>query len=904
MIGLIGVFVGLAWDSFWNNNPYLSVVFRFFWQSFFLFLVVTAVGAPLGVVINEIHYHPKDKNSASEFIELFNSSGQEVDLHGWQIDLGVRFTFPSGAKILPEGFVVVAKSPEGLKATFGKEAIGAWKGKLKHGGEALLLKDAKGGVIDQVNFGTGFPWPTAADGEGASLELIHPAMDHLAGSSWRSSGFVVGKNTVGKPTPGERNSTAVVAPLPSITAIGHAPVQPKPGEAVRVGARVVAAAGVKSVTLDYQVVDPGKYIRKSDPAFEKDWTSLPMRDDGKDGDVRGGDAVYSVLLPGKLQQNRRLIRYRISAEDARGQSIRVPYSDDDCPNFSYFCFGGFSPWAGFAGKPSEGVAVVFANSLFATLPSLTLLAAQEDVENSQWDGAANKKDFTGTMVSGGKVYDHVTFSNRGQGSATVSGKNKWGFKFNPSRDFEMPAKGNDRHPRTVNSLSMNACASPWVHSNRGMAGLDEAVAFRSYEVAGVPSPQCRYVQFRVIDGVEEAAKDGVSGDLWGLYQLIENPDGSFLKERDLPDGNIYRMAGAPEKKHQGVGQPKDHADYDGWIGPVRGGADENWWRANVNLPVYYSFHAINRLVGNVDLRPSENHFLYHGEKNRWLPIPWDLDMVFIPKTHQPGFMELSRCLEVPALRLEYRNRCREILDLFCDDPTPRGGQFGQLIDEFLLILHPPGQRLGWPELDQYIWNYHPRTVDKGAFYRNPDKQTMAGGDFLRTLATPDFGGFVKYITDYVTALRPADAPWKLNDGIAAGYGYGYLLAESESAEIPERPKISFTGLANYPANALAFTSTPFASKKAGAQFAAIQWRLGEITAPVQIGARRHYELQPIWESAELSPFQPGLRLPVNLAQVGSTYRVRVRLKDNAGRFSRWSEPITFTATAPVGATAK
>ena len=870
-----------------------------------LFFIAFATSrACAAVVINEIHYHPKDKTSPSEFIELLNTGTAEVSLAGWKFDTGVKFTFPEGTKIAPGGFVVIVKNRDGFKAAFGKDAVGAWKGKLKNDGEALVLRDEKGAVVDQVRFGTGFPWPTAADGEGASLELVNPAMDRLAGSSWRSSGFVPGKAEVGKPTPGERNSTASDVPPPSISAIGHAPLQPKPAELVRLAARIVAAGGVKGVTLHYQVVDPGKYIRKSDAAFEKDWTSVPMRDEGKDGDTRAGDGVFSAQLPATLQQHRRLIRYRISAEDARGQTMRVPYADDACPNFTYFCFAGFPPWAGFPGAPGQGVPLVFPATLFTTLPAMTLLAAGDDVEKSQWDANANKKDFTGTLVADGKVYDHITFSNRGQGSANVCGKNKWGFKFNPTREFVIPEKPNDKKPRTMNTLSMNACSSPWVQCNRGMAGLDEALSFRAYEIAGVPSPQCRYVQFRVIDGAEEAPKDQYAGDLWGLYTLIEDPDGSFLNERDLPDGNIYRMAGGPDKKHQAAGQDKGNGDVDGFMNQARGGADENWWRANLNLPAYYSFHALNRLVGNVDVRPNENHFLYHGANNRWVPIPWDLDMMFIPKAHQPGYIDLQRCLEVPALRNEYRNRCREILDLFCDDPGPRGGQFGQLVDEVVSILRPPGQRVGWPELDQCVWNHHPRTVDKGAFYRNPAKQKMADGEFQRTLATPDFPGFVKYIADYVTAARPATAPWKLSDGIASGYGYGYVLADSESAEIPDRPKLTYTGLPNFPVNALAFTTTPFSSKKGGAEFAAMQWRLADISPPAEPGARRRYEIESVWESAETTPFNAALRLPINLAKAGATYRLRVRLKDNARRYSRWSEPIQFTATPPASGPAK
>ncbi len=894
------------------NNPRLPlllVVLRNFYKilaAIFLTALV-APGAHAAVVINEIYFHPKDKTSPSEFIELFNSGTAEVPLGGWKFDDGVKFTFPADAKIAAGGYLVIAKDLEAFKAAFGKDAFGKWKGKLKSGGESIELRDATGAVADHVKYDTGFPWPTAADGEGSSLELVNPAMDHLAGSSWRSSGFTPGKTEPGKPTPGEKNSTAADVPPPSISAIGHAPVQPKGAEPVRVAARVVAPGGVKAVTLLYQIEEPGKYLRKTDEAFEKTWTPVPMHDDGKDGDVKAADGVFTAVLPAALQQHRRLIRYRISAEDAKSQTVRVPYADDACPNFAYFCYTAPPPWSGFPGKPGEGQPVTFPSTLFATLPAMTLLGVKEDVEQSQWDGGANKKKFYGTLVADGKVYDHIEFHNRGQASTNVCGKNKWGFKFNPARDFQPAEMASHPLKRGMDSVSMDACASPWVQINRGMAGLDEALSFRAYEIAGVPSSRCRHVQFRVIDGAEEQTKDQYTGDLWGLYLLVEDPDGGFLHERDLPDGNLYRMAGVADKKHQAAKQDKGTGDVDGFMGKVRGGADEAWWRANVNLPDYYSFHAMNRLLANVDLRENENHYLYHGGDNRWTPIPWDLDMMFIPKSHQSGRIDLARCLDVPPLRNEYRNRCREILDLFCDDVRPNGGQFFQLVDEYVAIMHPAGQRLGWPELDQCIWNFHPRTTDKGSFYRNPSTQSMSGGEFRRTLASPDFAGFAKYIVDFVTSPRPANAPWKLNDGIPVGYGYGYLVADSESADLPDQPTITYTGLPSYAANGLAFATTPFASKK-GTQFAAVQWRLGEVAAPglpgFQPGQPRRYELEPVFITADLAPFNAALRLPINIAKPGATYRARVRMKDNTGRYSRWSEPLQFTATPPAGAVVK
>ncbi len=122
----------------------------------------------------------------------------------------------------------------------------------------------------------------------------------------------------------------------------------------------------------------------------------------------------------------------------------------------------------------------------------------------------------------------------------VSGKNKWGFKFNRTHDYQPSEFAGLPLTRGMDSVSTNGCASPWVQSNRGMAGLDEAVSFRAYELAGVPASRCRHVQFRVIDAAEEQTTKQYTGDLWGLHLLVENPDGGFLDERELPDWKLHR----------------------------------------------------------------------------------------------------------------------------------------------------------------------------------------------------------------------------------------------------------------------------------------------------------------------------------------------------------------------------
>jgi len=860
------------------------------------------------VVINEVYFDPPEKTKHTRFIELFNSTDAAVDLANWQFTEGVHFTFPAGTSIDPHGYIIVAQNLEQFSQEFGKKAIGPFEGSLRSRGEKIELRDAHGAVVESFTYGAGFPWPTATDGVGASLERINPKMPADNPASWRSSGYPVISGEAKSPdkrnkpdmhpTPGAQNSAYSEKLPPIVDQVAHAPLVPHTGQTLAIGARVRSPAGLHSVTLEYQIVEPGAYIRRNDDAYDTGWTAVPMHDDGKDGDARASDSIFTAVLPGSVSAHRRLIRYRIIAEDNAGLKVRVPYDDDDCPNFAAFCYNGAPAWTGSI-EPGKTPPLTFPTGLMQTLPKLILIANKDDVTHSQWDGGYNKKKVRGTIVGDdGRVYDNVQFHNRGQASTFVSGKNKWGFKFDRGHNFDGRDEWGRKFAHFWDNMPMNACASPWVQSNRGMAGLDEAVSFRLYELAGVPSPRVRHVQYRVIDSAEEAsAKNQYEGDLWGLYLVVEEPDGGFLSTRKLPEGNVYRIAGDNgDRKHQAPDQPKDGADWNSFRDASRNGQPEAWWREHMDMPSFYSFHAINRLVGNVDLREGDNHYFYHRPDGHWTVIPWDLDMMFIPKGHQSGRIDQDRCLDNPGLQLEYKNRCRELLDLLCSDAAPNGGQVGQVVDEFASIIHPRGYQLAWPELDQCLWDFNPHTSDKGAFYRNP---TNGGpdGNWKRTLATPDFFGFAKFITDFCTDTRP-ESKWARDDGDPRGYGFGYLRDEANDPAVPDRPKISFAGLPGYSVNDLRFQCTPFNGSK-GAGFAAMQWRIGEISAPgipgYVAGQPRRYEIEDVWTSPEITTFSNQIKVPAASVHSGATYRARVRMKDNTGRWSRWSEPVQFVA---------
>jgi len=671
--------------------------------------------------------------------------------------------------------------------------------------------------------------------------------------------------------------------------IEHTPHSPKSGEPVTLTAQINPNVALTNLVLHLQVVEPGNYLRRSDAAFSNSWQELSMQLTSR--------KIATATIPVDVQQHRRLIRYFISFNEKDGNPSRIPSVTNECPNFAYFVYDGVPAFTG-ASQPKKTPPLTFPADFMKTLPTYHLIARDEDVAQSQWDGGANKKRFFGTLIYDGEVYDHVQFHNRGKASTYVAGKNKWGFKFNDGAPFH------DRdlwgRPTTWKGISLTACASPWAQVNRGMAGMDEAVSFRAYQLAGVPSASTHWIQFRVISHRDEvSAKSQYEGDEWGLYQVVQEPSSDWLREQHLPDGDIY----TPETgvKHHAKDSPTNDVLYQAFMNGSQRDSPESWWRTNLDLPNYYTFHALNRALGNVDVRPGANHYLYREPDGRWCVVPWDLDMMFIAKTHQPGVVDQTRCLDVPALKREYKNRAREVLDLFCSDARPDGGQIGQLVDELARFLTPTNFDHNWPELDMVVWNYHPRSNAKGAFYQSPVRDGRFGGEWTRTLESPDFAGFCKYIVDYCTDSRP-EKNYAINDGDQRGYGFGYLTVESRDLKIPETPTIGRRKIHRSvitPWNSdLNFGVSDFKSPT-NATFASLQWRIGEISAPglggYVPGQPRKYEIEEFWRSEEIK--NPAGTIPIDQIklQPQHTYRVRARYEDNTGRWSHWSEPVQFVA---------
>lgn len=331
----------------------------------------------------------------------------------------------------------------------------------------------------------------------------------------------------------------------------------------------------------------------------------------------------------------------------------------------------------------------------------------------------------------------------------------------------------------------------------------------------------------------------------------------------------------------------------------------------MHLPTYYSMRGLNRLLGNVDIRYGFNHYFYHEPTaDQWWPIPWDLDMMYIAETHQAGVIRQENSLNHPQIALEFRNRSRELLDLVASDPSPTGGQIGQLIDEYAQMVNPTGQALTWADADAFMWNQHPRTRaseslqtnHKGNFFASPYLDSRFGGTYIRTLPSSDHEGFVNQITNYMSDTFPGNNLWEPGNGIPAGYGYEYLRLEANDDAIPDQPTISFVGMAGYPVNGLTFQSGNFSAPNGNGTFGKMRWRAAQISAPGLAGyipgEPQIYEIETTFASPDFTSFQPSYQLPASALIAGNTYRVRVQHEDSTGRTSHWSDAIEFVVSGP------
>ncbi len=158
------------------------------------------------VVFNEISYNQDNTYASGDWIELYNRSDNDVDISGWEFkdsDDNHVYTFPQNTILEEEEYLVVCSNEILFTSTYPnvENYLAEFNFGLSGNGELLRLYNDTI-IIDSVLYDDTAPWPTAADGNGPTLELINTNYNNDFGENWQAS-YVDGG------TPGEESSHLV-----------------------------------------------------------------------------------------------------------------------------------------------------------------------------------------------------------------------------------------------------------------------------------------------------------------------------------------------------------------------------------------------------------------------------------------------------------------------------------------------------------------------------------------------------------------------------------------------------------------------------------------------------------------------------------------------------------------------
>jgi|GEM_PF-987552 len=205
--------------------------------------------------ISEINYHTMHDGLGNfEFVELYNYGAAPINLAQWTLENknGVRFAITREAVVPPGGCLLLCGDAETIANYYDvPEALchGPLPFDLSNGDDVLTLRAWDGSVVDVVAYQDRAPWPTRADGDGATLERIGMGGDGATASNWQAS--------ASGGTPGYPNGAWGA----TILDIWHSPAVPRATDAITIFARVTNIVG--GVRVLYRPNESGAWLAQA-----------------------------------------------------------------------------------------------------------------------------------------------------------------------------------------------------------------------------------------------------------------------------------------------------------------------------------------------------------------------------------------------------------------------------------------------------------------------------------------------------------------------------------------------------------------------------------------------------------------------------------------------------------------
>ncbi len=500
-----------------------------------------------------------------DWIEIQNATSQAWDLSGYHLtdnsQLPMKWQFPAGTSVPANGFLVVYASGKDVRDTrLDEQGRLHTNFQLSGDGEYLALTDPAGAVVH-------------------AYENVPTQRSDV---SFGTFGTTVGQFAAS--TPGGSNQPIAA----DVTNVAHEWMTANTGKSLRVTAKVAATlSAVTEVQIHYR-------------AMFAPLQSMAMHDDGRDGDVKAGDGIYTALLPGDLATPGQMLRYYVTAASQDGLLRREPFFVDPTNSPEYF------------GTMVEDPA------LQSPLPIL-----HRFVENTRRiDTAAGTR---ASIFYRGELYDNVFIRIRG-GTARDWPKKSYKVEFNDDHLFVL-----DPNAPRVTEVDLNA-----TYTDKSYLRAEMTSKFQ--EDVGTPTPDTYHVRMQQ------------NGEFFSVALMVEQPDADFLARSGLdPEGSLYKAnpgsyytsggTGSFEKKTR---RDEDRADITALVAGLNlkdAGELEKFLFDNIDLPAQINFLATHVITQNID-GSDKNHFIYRDTNGtgEWQMLPWDLDLTFGPDALNTDFI--------------------------------------------------------------------------------------------------------------------------------------------------------------------------------------------------------------------------------------------------------------------------
>ncbi len=472
-----------------------------------------------------------------------------------------------------------------------------------------------------------------------------------------------------RPTPGRPNDAGIKLIGPIIEDDQHSPDMPIEGEDVQISMRLTPSfAPVAGATLHYRVM------------FGPEAT-VPMLDNGQNGDGEAGDGVYGARIPGSACLAGQMLRWYITAQDSMARISRFPAHADP------------------ENSPQYAGTVVWDPSLTNPLPVLHWF-----IQNP---AAANNG--TGTRCAlfyDGAFYDNLRIYLHGQSSRGFP-KKSYNVDLHPGHNFRWAPD----EPRADDINLMTTYPDK--------AQMRNVLAYETYQAADCPYHWV--IPVRVQQNAE----------FWGTAHVMENGDEDWLIRMGLnAQGALYKMynrftsasdaTNGAEKKTR---KYEDNADLTAlYNGLSRSGeAQRRYLYDHVDVAQVVNFLAARAITGDTDCC-HKNYYFYRdtGVSNEWQMWPWDVDLSFGRRwigshtywdnnliANTPLFVGSNNRLPqaifgVTETRQMYLRRIRTLMDELLKAPGTRADQlhYEPRMDELAGLIAPDAA------LDAAKWNSH------------------------------------------------------------------------------------------------------------------------------------------------------------------------------------------------------